>query len=315
MGEPDPFDDALADLRISGSVLLHESFTPDWAVDIPEQAQLRRMLRAADDTRVLTFHLVRRGGFDLSDAHGAIRVDVPELALVPGGQAHRLSVGRSARGMPLAELLTRGATTHDCPPSPRATEIVCGAFVVRAAPLNPLLGALPRMLKVPAGGETARPALCGVAALLTLELGHRSRDGFTAQRLLEVLCAEAIRAFQATGGEHRPGWFRGLADPKIAEALRGIHEAPAADWSVEALAGRVALSPSRFAARFRETCGESAMGYVASWRANVASRLLRDSDLPLAEIAERVGYRSLPAFSRAFKAKIGVPPAQWRRVP
>lgn len=58
--------------------------------------------------------------------------------------------------------------------------------------------------------------------------------------------------------------------------------------------------------------GRSVMGYVAAWRANQACRLLRESKLGLAEIAARVGYASLPAFSRAFKSQLGQAPAAWR---
>ena len=57
---------------------------------------------------------------------------------------------------------------------------------------------------------------------------------------------------------------------------------------LDALAARVALSPSRFAARFRETMGESVMAYVGRWRLNVACRLLRETESPLDRIAERV---------------------------
>ena len=310
----DPLDDALDDLRISGSVLLHETYTPDWAIDVPDERSLRRLLGAEGDVRVLPFHIVRRGGFDLTDASGGLRLDEPELSLVTGGQAHRLSVGRGGHAVPLAQILAGNGPASADPSSPQATEIVCGAFVARAAPLNPLLGALPALLKVAAGGDAATPSLRGVATMLANELCHRSRNSFTVQRLLEILCAEAIRAFQASGVDDRPSWFRGLADPKIAEALRRVHEKPGADWSVEMLAAHVALSPSRFAARFREVVGDSVMSYVAQWRANVACRLLRESDHPLARIGALVGYTSLPAFSRAFKAQTGVPPAQWRRM-
>jgi hypothetical protein len=91
---------------------------------------------------------------------------------------------------------------------------------MRAAPLNPLLGALPPALKGPAVGAEASPALAGAAAMLAAECGRRSRNGFTAQRLLEVFCAEAIRSFQQSQRARDAGWFRGLADPKISEAVR-----------------------------------------------------------------------------------------------
>jgi AraC-like DNA-binding protein len=309
----DPLDDALDDLRISGSVLLHEHYTPDWAIDVPDEARMRTLLGVGSDMRVLPFHLVRRGGFDLSSEAETIRLDEPELSLVPGGQAHRLGVGRRARPVPLADILAGGGTTTADAASPHATELICGAFFARAAPLNPLLGALPPMLKVAAGGKGASPALSGVAALLAAELGRQARSGYTAQRLLEVLCAEAIRAFQAQGGDGKAGWLRGLKDPKIAAALREVHARPGHAWTLETLAKLVALSPSRFSARFREHVGDSVMGYVGRWRINVACRLLRHSDLPLTAVAGRIGYDSLPAFSRAFKAQAGIPPAQWRR--
>lgn len=54
------------------------------------------------------------------------------------------------------------------------------------------------------------------------------------------------------------------------------------------------------------------MTYVARWWANIACRLLTDTDLRLGQIAERAGYESLPAFSRAFKSQVGLPPAAWR---
>ncbi len=313
MNSFDPIDDALDDLRISGSVVLHESYVPAWGISVPGEVRLRQLLGVGADMRVLPFHLVRRGGFNLfEEGGGSLRLDEPELSLLPGGGAHTLSEGRDARIVPLEDVLACRGEPATEPGSSGATEIVCGMFVVRAAPLNPLLGALPPLLKVSAGGQRATPALSGVASLLSIELGRQFRGGFTAQRLLEVLCAEAIRAYQRDAGDQRPGWFRGLADPKISEAIRRIHSAPATNWTVELLAQGVALSPSRFAARFRETMGKSVMTYVGRWRANTACRLLRETDLPLAEIAARTGYESLPAFSRAFKSHLGTPPAAWR---
>ncbi|WP_442756209.1 cupin domain-containing protein [Methylocystis sp. JAN1] len=310
----DPLDDALEDLRISGSVLVHEAYKAPWAVDVPAESRLRDLLGVGADMRVTPFHLARRGGFDLGREGETIgRVEAPELLLLPGGSPHRLSDGSGASPAPLEAILGDDRRYGAPKDEPGATELICGAFVMRAAPLNPLLGALPSALKVATGGSGASRALAGAVDMLAAECGRRSRNGFTAQRLLEVLCAEAIRAFQQARPGDEPGWFRGLGDAKISDAIRYIHAAPDADWSVDLLAARVALSPSRFAARFRETMGESVMAYVSRWRANVACRLLRETDLSLDEVATRVGYESVPAFSRAFKALVGRPPAQWRR--
>jgi AraC-like DNA-binding protein len=311
---PDPLDDALDDLRISGSVLLHRAYSPPWAVDVPAEPRLRDVMGVGADMRVLPFHLVRRGGFELSRDGAAVdRVVAPDLLLLPGGMPHRLSDGRGAIPMPLERILAMADSASAPEPVTGTTELICGAFVLRAAPLNPLLGALPAALKAETDGANANPALVGAVNLLAAECGRRARNGFTAQRLLEVLCAEAIRSFQAARGGASSNWFSGLADPKIGVALREIHAAPGAEWSVERLAALVALSPSRFAARFRDIVGESVMDYIGRWRANVACRLLRETDLALDKVALRIGYASTPAFSRAFKARLGLPPAQWRR--
>jgi AraC-like DNA-binding protein len=54
------------------------------------------------------------------------------------------------------------------------------------------------------------------------------------------------------------------------------------------------------------------MRYLAGWRIQLAKRLLKETNLRLAEIAERVGYESEAAFNRAFKRHAGWPPATWR---
>jgi transcriptional regulator GlxA family with amidase domain len=46
---------------------------------------------------------------------------------------------------------------------------------------------------------------------------------------------------------------------------------------------------------------------------DLASRLLRDTDTPLAEVARRTGYGSEYAFSKAFSRQKGMPPGRYRR--
>lgn len=314
-GELEPLDDALEDLRISGSVLLHEVYAAPWAIAIPDESRLRKVLGVDSDSRVLLFHFVRRGGFDMRvDGGDAMSIKAAEVAICPSGAAHTMSRGRGAKAIPIEAILRGDARAAPSRKGADETELVCGVFVARSSPLNPMLGALPPVMKVATDDASFSPLLAGVAWMLAHELdrGAGALSSFASARLLEMFCAEAIRAYQRAEGADRPGWFRGLADPRIAKAIRRVHESPAQGWTVEALASTVALSPSRFAARFRELTGHSVMNYVARWRANVACRMLRDTDLPLTQIAGRVGYDSLPAFSRAFKAQLGEPPAAWR---
>jgi AraC-like DNA-binding protein len=65
--------------------------------------------------------------------------------------------------------------------------------------------------------------------------------------------------------------------------------------------------------RFVQYLGQAPMQYLASWRIQLASRLLRESSRIVADIAGEVGYDSEAAFARAFKRLVGIPPAAWRK--
>jgi len=55
------------------------------------------------------------------------------------------------------------------------------------------------------------------------------------------------------------------------------------------------------------------MQYLTIWRMQLARRLLGESALSTAAIAERVGYQSEAAFSKAFKKSVGTGPGAYRR--
>ena len=55
------------------------------------------------------------------------------------------------------------------------------------------------------------------------------------------------------------------------------------------------------------------MHYLANWRMQVAAQTLRSTSASLTHVANKVGYESEAAFSRAFKKAFGTAPATWRR--
>jgi AraC-like DNA-binding protein len=82
---------------------------------------------------------------------------------------------------------------------------------------------------------------------------------------------------------------------------------------VAALADELAMSRSAFAARFTELVGEPAIQYLTRWRMRLAVNAQRDQQATVAELADRLGYRSEAAFARAFKRVIGVAPGTLKR--
>ena len=73
------------------------------------------------------------------------------------------------------------------------------------------------------------------------------------------------------------------------------------------------MSRSAFAERFRATVRLAPMGYLADWRLQKALSLLGASRTSIQQVASGTGYLSPVAFSRAFSAKFGVPPGEYRR--
>jgi len=130
-------------------------------------------------------------------------------------------------------------------------------------------------------------------------------------RLLEVLLIEALRSGASTAAS--PGLVRGLSDPKLALALRLMHAQPAAPWSMLQLAREAAMSRATFFERFSRAVGVTPMDYLQTWRMALAKQLLRQGELAIADIAERVGYRSVSAFGVAFTRHVGVPPGRYSK--
>jgi AraC-like DNA-binding protein len=130
-------------------------------------------------------------------------------------------------------------------------------------------------------------------------------------RLVEVLLIEALRS--TPGDDAPPGLLRGLADSRLAPAIRQMHSQLARSWTVALLARTAALSRSTFFERFTRSVGLPPMEYLLAWRMAVAKDLLRRQDLGLAEVAERVGYGSASTFSTAFSRHVGRPPGRYAR--
>lgn len=84
------------------------------------------------------------------------------------------------------------------------------------------------------------------------------------------------------------------------------------DVDLPRLAATLGLSYPRFRAAFRASTGTSAHQYQLQVRLNKATELLRATELPVAEVAQRVGFNSVYYFSRLFKRKLGLTPSECR---
>jgi AraC-like DNA-binding protein len=189
--------------------------------------------------------------------------------------------------------------------------IVCGYLGCDARPFNPLLAALPPVLRVSdrAGGPFGAFVQFAVAESKEPRIGGECVLG----RLSELMFVDVVRRYLETLPADRTDWLAGLRDPFIGRALTALHRNPARDWTLESLAHEVGLSRSVLAERFTQFVGQPVMQYLTNWRMQLAANHLLSGIDSVAAVAERVGYESEAAFSRAFKKTVGAPPSQWRK--
>lgn len=180
-----------------------------------------------------------------------------------------------------------------------------GAFLFDSTAPKLLVSLLPGVVHVRGSTRLARLVQMVGEEYLNPRPGHE----FMLSRLVDMMLVEAMRS--TTAGGAPPGLLRGLGDERLAAALRQMHLRVEHRWTVSQLADVAALSRSAFFDRFTRAVGVAPMEYLLSWRMELAKELLRREGLPVAEVAERVGYASTSAFSTAFSRHVGQSPRQY----
>jgi AraC-like DNA-binding protein len=302
----DALGDALHALRFRSSVLCRSHLRAPWGFTV----------RGGD---VATFHLLLEGKSVLETTDETVALGPGDLVVLPRGGTHTLRDTPGSPAIGLDDLLAK----H--PPDAEGrlryggrgarTLLLCGAFTFDGRAALPILDALPSTMHVRARDPHAT-WLRFVVDTLALEI-ERSRPGGGAlvDRLMDILFIQAVRSHIGALASADAGLIGALRDPHISAAIGAIHKEPERAWTVGRLATKAGLSRTVFATRFAMLLAESPMRYLARFRMVRAIELLRDSALTVPLVAERVGYESAVAFSKAFKRHVGVGPGTFRRRP
>lgn len=105
----------------------------------------------------------------------------------------------------------------------------------------------------------------------------------------------------------------GLSARALGVAIGYINDNLTENPSLEEIAGTVNLSPHHFSRLFKESVGLSPHRYLISQRVERARRLLEDTELTVADVAEACGFSHQQHLTRHFSRLVGVPPATYRR--
>jgi AraC-like DNA-binding protein len=305
--------DLLSHIRLSGALFLRGRWSAPWAMESPGNCDLVDLL-TPEAERLLVFHTVRRGQIKVTALGVTVEGGPGDMIVLPHADRHVMaSPGDEGEPLPIAEILPpapwKDIPTVDLGGGGEPAEVVCGYFRCDELLFNSVLRRLPPLLVVRPAGSVA--TLLNAAIDYALEDGSRSGGSTAMDHVTEMLLRETLRLHAGEAGEQN-GWLAAVSDPVVGRALKLIHDDPERDWSADGLARAANTSRSVLGDRFRALLGQSPIRYLVEWRMQIAADLLRSTELKLAAVAERVGYGSEAAFSRAFRRHVGHAPAEWR---
>ncbi len=325
----DVLSNLLEAIRLNGAVFFRAEFSAPWTVRSERSERLQALLAQSQDAaehattesarRLILFHFIA-GGRCWAEVNGERKeLESGDVIVFPYGDEHVMGQGEARATEGIASLFP---SPPPWPEPPRlttggggeATHIVCGFLSCDQALFNPLFDALPAMLVARPRDDARARLLRSSLEFLGAEL-ERPAPGVESvtRRLTELLFVEVVRQHASELADGQLGWLAALRDDGVRRALEAIHAQPQEDWSVEDLAKRAAMSRSAFYERFTQLVGDPPAQYLTRWRLQRAAHLLVSSELPLAAIAEKVGYGSETALVRAFKRTTGQSPAAFRK--
>ena len=304
----DILDDILNTLNLSGALYFRTNFTGPWAITVPKFEQAAR------------FHLVMQGKCTIQFPSGkTLLLQVGDMVLVPNGNTHIIS---DEPGRPSTSLETvlktsnyngNGVLVTGTGDKKAATQLICGHFNFRRNAGHPILKALPEYMLITGAMRAEQVWLDDILRLVVRRMfsGELGSTGVVT-RLTESIFIELLRV-GVTQSDKLQQVLQALTDKQLSTAFELMHSAPENSWTVQSLAKEAGMSRSRFADKFSQLMNIGPMSYLAEWRIQKALELLDKSQISIQQIAFKTGYKSPAAFSRAFAAKIGITPSEYRQ--
>jgi AraC-like DNA-binding protein len=180
----------------------------------------------------------------------------------------------------------------------------------RAHPLLfPFLHGIPGgllRLRVPAARQ---PAWMAAIAAIEMELaGREASYRQAALAHLTLLLVDVARLATDVAGD-----LRRSDEPMLAEVFEVIERRFTEALSLRDVAEAVGVTPGYLTTLVRQRTGRTVVDWITERRMVQARRLLTETDLPVSEIAWRVGIPDAGYFARVFRNGNGTSPRAWRR--
>jgi AraC-like DNA-binding protein len=266
------------------------------------------------DQRRFSFCALLRGSCWLAtdDLDRPIQVEAGDCFALSGDSGFRICNDLTAEAVDFHDALMESDDAVIRLGTGSETSMIGGRFTFDDVYARPLLDLLPSTIYIRSTSQSAA-ALRSILNRLEQELdSSQLGKALVVDHLAHAALVHALRAYVACKNHPSQGWLGALADAKIGEALRLMHEDVAKRWTVADLAGAVGMSRSGFALRFKQLVALAPLDYLLQWRMHLATRALLKSNRSISSIAFDLGYDSESAFSNAFKRVMGCSPKTFR---
>jgi AraC-like DNA-binding protein len=300
----DSLTNMLRGLRLDGVEYCRLRLTAPWAFSFPAQQDAY-------------FHFVAGKGCWLRSPGSEWTALSPgDAVLLPHGGAHALAStpDDAPKPLPRGQCAALCGNILDFQSGDGDEEYLLffGSMRFNVDRLHPLMRMMPDLMRA---NELMRnePTILHLLEAMSCEVAmNRVGAGGIVARLADVLAAQIIRCWVEHGCGEATGWIAAVRNPQIGRVLAAIHARPDHDWPIAELAKVMGTSRSSFAGKFAAIVGDTPARYVAQVRMHQARQWLVEDRARISEVAERLGYDSEAAFSRAFKRVIGMAPSHFR---
>ncbi len=161
----------------------------------------------------------------------------------------------------------------------------------------------------------------GAASLFAIRMNIPNRDEQLAQLDLQLQqCSriaklfQCLQNFQTAQMAYMQAQQSDIATRPIRLAKQYVQNHLGENISLETVSASIGLSSSYFSAAFKKETGEGFVKYITRVRIDRAKELLQQTELPVSEICQQVGYSDLKHFTATFKKITNLSPGQYRKI-
>ncbi|MGQ9622744.1 MAG: helix-turn-helix domain-containing protein [Candidatus Caldatribacteriaceae bacterium] len=140
-------------------------------------------------------------------------------------------------------------------------------------------------------------------------VGNLPWNHLQCQALLEELVVLLLRSHERGSSPYLNADQQRLIEQALLIMQSKSHE----NLKIQKIAQELGLSPQHFRDLFRRYVGKSPKEYLTALKLQRSTCMLLHGEYTIADIALRLGFASVQQFSKAFRKKLGITPAKWRR--